>query len=330
MKPANESGGYGIAHRQPGDRASELDERVAARSRPTPATGWPSRSSTLVDRADAVRRRHRAPPRRPAAVHPHRRARSYVTAGGLTRVALREGLARRELVAGRRQQGHLDRGGRSLRQPPGPPSLVMLLSRVAENLYWAARYLERAEDTARIVRELHRGDRRPARCRCRRRLGAAARRSPAAGRRSTPRHDQADEESHRAVPGGRRGQPRQRRVVRRRRRGRTCARRARCCPARRGRSVNDLYLYAEPPPPRRRRPPQPGAGSSSGSSADVAAHRRHPLGDDEPRRGVRVLAPRPGARAGRHDDPRARRAGRPRCMRAGAPTATEPTPRCSG
>ena len=29
----------------------------------------------------------------------------------------------------------------------------MLLSRVAENLYWAARYLERAENTARIVRE---------------------------------------------------------------------------------------------------------------------------------------------------------------------------------
>jgi uncharacterized alpha-E superfamily protein len=29
----------------------------------------------------------------------------------------------------------------------------MLLSRVAENLYWAGRYLERAEDTARVVRE---------------------------------------------------------------------------------------------------------------------------------------------------------------------------------
>ncbi len=29
----------------------------------------------------------------------------------------------------------------------------MLLARVAEDLYWAARYLERAEDTARIVRE---------------------------------------------------------------------------------------------------------------------------------------------------------------------------------
>ena len=34
---------------------------------------------------------------------------SYVTAGGLTRVALREGVADRELVAGRRQQGHVDR-----------------------------------------------------------------------------------------------------------------------------------------------------------------------------------------------------------------------------
>ena len=29
----------------------------------------------------------------------------------------------------------------------------MLLSRVAEHLYWAARYLERAEDTARVVAE---------------------------------------------------------------------------------------------------------------------------------------------------------------------------------
>ena len=29
----------------------------------------------------------------------------------------------------------------------------MLLARAAESLYWAARYLERAEDTARIIRE---------------------------------------------------------------------------------------------------------------------------------------------------------------------------------
>ena len=29
---------------------------------------------------------------------------------------------------------------------------MVLLSRIAENLYWAARYLERAEGTARLVR----------------------------------------------------------------------------------------------------------------------------------------------------------------------------------
>ena len=31
----------------------------------------------------------------------------------------------------------------------------MLLSRVADSLYWGARYLERAEDTARIIRAYH-------------------------------------------------------------------------------------------------------------------------------------------------------------------------------
>ena len=34
-----------------------------------------------------------------------------IVPGGLTRVALRKGIARRELVAGRRQQGHLGAGG---------------------------------------------------------------------------------------------------------------------------------------------------------------------------------------------------------------------------
>ena len=52
-----------------------------------------------------------------------------------------EGLARRQLVAGRRQQRHL--GAR--RSEP------MLLSRVADALYWISRYLERAEHTARLI-----------------------------------------------------------------------------------------------------------------------------------------------------------------------------------
>ena len=43
------------------------------------------------------------------------------------------GLARRQLLAGRRQQGHLG-------------AARLMLSRVAESLYWTARYVERAED----------------------------------------------------------------------------------------------------------------------------------------------------------------------------------------
>ncbi len=60
-----------------------------------------------------------------------------IVPGGLTRTALRPGIARRQLLAGRRQQGHL--GAR------------LMLSRVAESLYWTARYVERAEDVTRLL-----------------------------------------------------------------------------------------------------------------------------------------------------------------------------------
>ena len=89
VKPANESGGYGLLI---GDRAtrSELDAHIALiEADPRNWVAQPILS--LVDGADAVRRRDRAAPRRPAPVHPQRGARSYVTAGGLTRVALRKG-----------------------------------------------------------------------------------------------------------------------------------------------------------------------------------------------------------------------------------------------
>ena len=48
------------------------------------------------------------------------------------------GLARRQLLAGRRQQGHLG-------------AALLMLSRVAESLYWTGRYIERAEDTSRLL-----------------------------------------------------------------------------------------------------------------------------------------------------------------------------------
>ncbi len=62
-----------------------------------------------------------------------------VIPGGLTRVALREGLARGQFEPGRRHQGHLGAGA------------LTMLSRTAENLFWMARNMERAENTARML-----------------------------------------------------------------------------------------------------------------------------------------------------------------------------------
>ena len=70
------------------------------------------------------------------------------------------GLARRQLLAGRRQQGHLG-------------AARLMLSRVAESLYWMARYLERAEvGEQAAARQLPRAPRR-ARRRPGRRPGAS-------------------------------------------------------------------------------------------------------------------------------------------------------------
>ena len=64
-----------------------------------------------------------------------------VLPGGLTPGRPPSGLLRRELLPGRGQQGHL-----------GPrPARAMMLSRVADALYWMGRYLERAENLTRLL-----------------------------------------------------------------------------------------------------------------------------------------------------------------------------------
>ena len=63
--------------------------------------------------------------------------------GGLTRVALQEGLARRELVARWRQQGHLGRSQRIRSRPDAEP-------RRRRHLL-VRRYVERAENVARFI-----------------------------------------------------------------------------------------------------------------------------------------------------------------------------------
>src|SRR5205085_9625320 len=58
-----------------------------------------------------------------------------IDSGGIT-----QGLAGGELFPGRRQQGYL-----------GALRRRIMLSRVANSLYWMSRYIERAENIARIV-----------------------------------------------------------------------------------------------------------------------------------------------------------------------------------
>ena len=88
----------------------------------------------------------------------------YVLPGGLTRVALQERLAGGQLLAGRRQQGHLGacrawptgRASDARRQcrresVSGRRGADAMLSRVADSVYWMSRYLERAENVARFI-----------------------------------------------------------------------------------------------------------------------------------------------------------------------------------
>ena len=94
----------------------------------------------LSTHPDPHRGQVRAAARRPPPVHPLRRPHP-----GAARRAHPGGPARRllrgQLLPGRRQQGHLGAG----------PARAMILSRVADGLYWMGRYLERAENTTRLL-----------------------------------------------------------------------------------------------------------------------------------------------------------------------------------
>ena len=155
VKPANESGGYGIVI---GNRATaaELDAAVAAiEADPRNWVAQPilslSTVPTLVPDDAAARRSSRATSTCARSSSPARQLRDARRADP-GRAA--EGFAGRQLVAGRRQQGHVG-GRRRLRAGTVVKRLMALLARVADRLYWGARYIERAEDTARIIRAYH-------------------------------------------------------------------------------------------------------------------------------------------------------------------------------
>ena len=159
LDSAGRQGGRRVGRLRHADRPAQHGDgargRSAPRSSPTRATSSPSRRSRcraspcFID--DGIEPRH--VDLRPYVLYGDRvtdRARRPDARGAA------QGLAGRQLVAGRRQQGHLGAGGVA----------DMLLSRVADALYWISRYLERAEHTARA-------DRRPARPRPRPRAGGA-------------------------------------------------------------------------------------------------------------------------------------------------------------
>ena len=71
-----------------------------------------------------------------------------------------------------------------------------MLSRTADNLYWLARYVERAEYLARILEATQRLAALPlAYVGATQRMGIGASRPPAAPTRSSPRYDEANEEN---------------------------------------------------------------------------------------------------------------------------------------
>ena len=153
VKPANESGGYGIfIGPQATDEPRLTSVRRRDRGRP------PQLRGPAHPRSCRPRRRSATAAWRPATSTCGRSSspgeQPYVTNGGLTRVALREG----SLVVNSSQGGgskdtwivepERRRARTPSSKPPAPDRRPMLLCRTSRTtLYWAGRYLERAEDT---------------------------------------------------------------------------------------------------------------------------------------------------------------------------------------
>ena len=209
-------------------------------------------------------------------------------------------LAGRQLLAGRRQQGHLG-------------AALLMLSRVAESLYWTGRYIERAEDTSRLLHVNFHGlldadvsDRgrgwRTSSC-CWAATSCSASTSTTTARRRSPS----------SCSGTRPTRMRSRRAWRARGRTRAaCASRSR---ARCGSSSTGCTCWSRARGPRRCSPRRM---RSSCASVRLARLPGRDEGDAAAGRGVRVPRARRAPRAGRRDGAPARRQG------SRAAGATEP------
>ena len=136
VKETQGSGGYGMLVGPAASREEIELFRERLKARPEAYIAQPTLS---LSTCPTFVERRRAAPYRPAAVRP-------VGAGSGSPGAWRAdpgGVARRlaggQFVPGRRHQGHLGGGG------------ISMLSRTASDLYWMSRYLERAENLARML-----------------------------------------------------------------------------------------------------------------------------------------------------------------------------------
>jgi hypothetical protein len=135
VKEVHGAGGYGMLI---GPTASRAELGAVPRADRGPSGSLHRAADAgAVDLPDLRRGRRGPAPHRPQAVRAVRRRRAYRPGRPHPRRAAR-GLAGGELVAGRRHQGHLGAGG-------------LMLSRTADHLYWMSRYIERAENLARML-----------------------------------------------------------------------------------------------------------------------------------------------------------------------------------
>ena len=353
LKPVDGSGGKGIvigpARPPPSSRC------CAARCSRTRVRGSPSPSSSCrrCRRSSRSGMRPRHVDLRPFAVNDGHKV--WVLPGGLTRVALPEGEL---IVNSSRGGGSKDTwvlaGGRAVAPAPAAPAPEVhappldtgpaiesrldagraassrrggvVLSRIAESLFWIGRYVERAEDTARILdvqtQMMVEDPSVDIDSACRTLLGVMGTEIPE-GRLTLEVV---------AVPAGlrhRRGH-----VDHRRRIGgaRESARRAReTLSTDLWEVINSTYRTIASGRFRAMRTPgRVPLGARAGGR-----HQRHRRRDDEPRRGLAVPDPRPVPRARRHDRPAGRHLGaeprdrtprgRPRCAPA-APTSRSCAP----
>ena len=125
-------------------------ERRPARAVRRQAQGRPGElhrpaDAGALDLPVLVRRRRLAAPRRSQAVHPVGRGRRAHRPGGIDAGGAEGGVAGGQFEPGGRHQGHLDR-----RRHRGR-GLTLMLARTADNLFWLARSMERADYIARTI-----------------------------------------------------------------------------------------------------------------------------------------------------------------------------------